>query len=394
MVPLASTTFAGGVNEKLSAIDVCAQTGELYSGISGQASGGFNLGSLATSLGVPQLAKATPIASMTMINKMGAVALSPSGMLANVANISPSAFSAVSSGTGSFKDAITQAKGIMSAVTTTVAGVKSTVAAIKSGNVASLINTVSAIAPPGVSAFLKDNAATVAFGTNLYKQATTMGVGGVLSVIAGSPQFQGSPLLGITQNILPVIKSAGDVKAFVELAKHQGPAMLSSALAPSLGFDVLKAYKAVGATKKELVQQWGEVKQAAASLKTDLTQVKKTIKSDIAGIKSEVKTYTSSAGLKRISADAKMMIKAEVDTRATQRSAQLASKTPEQLALAIMQPPITSPEEMILPTLPSVSVALANTFTLPKKTLFNTPGVGYLNPAGLAAGLASLYSVA
>lgn len=387
MVPLASTTFAGGVNEKLSAIDVCAQTGELYSGIGGQAIGGFNLGSLASSLGVPQLAKATPIASMTMINKLGKVPISPSGVLANVANLSTGALSAISSGTTSFKDAVTQAKGVVSTITTTVAGVKSTVAAIKSGNVSSLINTVAAIAPPGVSAFLKDNAATVAFGTNLYKQASTMGVSGVFSVIAGSAQFQGTALQDITKNILPVIKAAGDIKAFVEVAKHQGPAMLSAALAPSLGFDVLKTYKAVNTTKKELVKQWADVKQAATAMKTDLVRVKKKVQG-------EVKLYTSSAGLKKASADAKKMIKAEVDTRATQRATKLASMTSNELVLAIKQAPVAEPEDMILPTLPSVSVALANTFTFPKKTLFNTPGIGYLNPSGLAAGLAELSNLA
>ena len=363
MKPLAATSFSGGVNEKLAAVDVHKATGEIFSGVETAQFPTFSLGnsggllsglvsSGATSLLSGGFTGVPAVPSMVGgFTGLGGLAASPSSILSSVSGFSSQAASALQSASGPLQSALTQARGVVSQVTTTIGGVTSTIKNIKEGGVSAIFDTLSAVVDPSVAMGLKDISSAVTLGSNLVKQAATGGIGGVFSALANTPAFAGNPLQEIAKSAIPVITMAGNIKALGEVAKQQGPAILSAALAPTLGMDVLANYKAVKSEAQEikatLKGEWSEMKGVVTSLQSDFMTAKKNLQNDV----NQAKTMLSSKNLKTASKDAVSALKQEVSTSTQLANVALSKKSPVELASMLLNPPSVIPEGFILPTL-------------------------------------------
>ena len=347
MKPLASTTFAGGVNESLAAVDVHVATGQIFSGVSESQIIGFNVSSMSS-----LLSENVNTLLPTQTGIVGAPSLSnPSSIIAAASSFSTQAAGALKNAPADIQSALTQTSGAVSSVTTQIAGITSVINNVKQAGVGTLFETLSGVASPEIAMGLQDVASSVTLGTNLVKQAASGGVGGVFTALASTPQFQGNPIQEITRAALPAITLAGNVKALAEVGRQQGPAIISAALAPTLGMDVLANYKdvknQVAQARTSLQGEWGAMKGAVTALQSDFLSAKKNLTRDVA----QAKTMLSSKNLTKASKDAVKAIQVEVAASTQLSTVRLLSKTPQELAQALTQKPEAIAETFILPTM-------------------------------------------
>lgn len=375
MTPLTSTSFAGGIDEKLSSIDIYAQTGEIFNGVDVLTISSAPAGSLLESLGAAGLK--VPTSPMLMLNKMGEVAVNPAGVMASLTSASPALSAAIKGAPTSLQAALTsvnsvvsQAKaavagvqaqvqgaiagvqsqvqstlnGVTSQINTTIGGITSSISSVQAGAVTALTDVTAGLIPEAKGFSFSDISSKMVLATNTINQATKMGMGGVFSVVAQSSQFAGAPLGKITQGIASTLTGTANLGLLTEISKFPSSAMTLNATMPNMTGGFLANYKAtknaVLGTQNNLLSQYKQFKQAATAIQGNFLTAKKGLQFTFSG-----------KNLKNLSKQAVGMIKAEANQAAKVAVTGIAMMGAAQIAQAIMAKPQTIAEVSILPTL-------------------------------------------
>jgi hypothetical protein len=234
--------------------------------------------------------------------------------------------------------------GVTSQIQTTIGGVTSMVSSAQAGAVTALSDVTAGLVPNVGSFSFSDISSKMVLATNTINQATKIGMGGVFSVVSTSKMFAGAPLANIVKGITPTLVSTGNLGLLTEVSKNPFSAMTLNSTMPNMPGNFLANYKAtknaVLGTQANLLSQYKQFKTAATSIQSNFMTAKKSLKETLSG-----------KNLKKLTKDAKAMIKAEASQAAKVAVTGVALMGAAEIVNAVMAKPKPIPEMSIFPTL-------------------------------------------
>lgn len=248
---LAPTAFTTGVDESLATVDAYGlDTATATLDTAANSSDEFDANSLQGLLGGNQ---GDPTSMIAGLDESQGLIMDADALKSNMVSSIPGAGDMLSNLGPGMSGAVLSSGGAMTQITATVGGVT---AMISKANLSSLTGVASLIGAVSGAPFpisLKDNAGLAALGTNLLKQAATLGIPGAYTQMAAGLSGNPGMLTQVTQGILPTVASTSNVNMLAEIASGPLGSSIGS-LSPGFTASFLGSFKLpAGSTTASMV---------------------------------------------------------------------------------------------------------------------------------------------
>jgi hypothetical protein len=374
MPTLAPTMFTGGIDEKLAVFDVYGLDGQaVLTDVSavdtfteyyqGGSEGGTSLIPDLPALAVSGALDAISQTASLVEGNLSSMATGLSGMVSDAAG-------------GAMSTLTTSLNEVKAAVEVDINGLKSTISALPTAQISGMIGTVGALANTSIQGVVNDVASKVTLATNTLNKATAAGMSGLFSAVATSSQFAGAPLNSIVKGISNTVAMTSNTKVLGEIASFPAAASALNFSTPNFSGNFLQNYKAGTTSIKSLGANLNSSLNQVKGIQKNLTNNYSQIKGSLTQINSNLltgvrnaKQVLSAANLKKMSADAKKMVKANLINTVLTTSPATALMSVKNVVASLSIPPIPPAEAFILPAVGMASSSVTSILAAENATM-------------------------